>query len=162
MMPADQIYCKGRIMKLVLWLVYAVLFLSAPVYCDALCVKASVANVRSGPGTEYERVWQIYRFTPLRKVGLSTSGDWYAVRDVDGDVSWIHKTLVTGEYHCATVKSETVNVRTGPGRNYPRKFSEPARKYDSFRILGKKGAWIKVKDEWNNAGWVHSHYLWTD
>jgi SH3-like domain-containing protein len=149
-------------MKLLLCLVYSVLFLSAPVCSHALCVKASTANVRSGPGTGYEKIWQVYRFMPLKKVGISISGDWYAVRDVDGDVSWIHKTLVTDEYHCATVKSRTVNVRTGPGRNYSRKFSELAKKYDSFRILGTKGAWVKVKDEWNNVGWIHGRYLWTD
>jgi SH3-like domain-containing protein len=149
-------------MKLMLWLFCSALFLSVPVYSDALCVKTSVANIRSGPGTGYEKIWQVYRFMPLKKVGMSISGDWYAVRDVDGDVSWIHKTLVTGKHRCATVKSKTVNVRTGPGRNYARKFSEPARKYDSFRVLGKKRGWVKVKDEWNNVGWVNSRYLWTD
>jgi SH3-like domain-containing protein len=149
-------------MKLLLCLVYSVLFLSAPFCSHALCVKASTANLRSGPGTGYEKIWQVYRFMPLKKVGVSISGDWYAVRDVDGDVNWIHKTLVTGEYHCAIVKSKTVNMRTGPGTNYPRKFSEPASQYNSFRILQTKGAWIKAKDEWNNTGWIHNNYLWID
>ena len=149
-------------MKLLLCLVCSVLFLSAPLCSHALCVKASTANLRSGPGTGYEKIWQVYRFMPLKKVGVSISGDWYAVRDVDGDINWIHKTLVTGEYHCATVKSKTVNVRTGPGTNYPRKFSEPASQYSSFRILQTKGAWIKGKDEGNNTGWIHNNYLWID
>jgi SH3-like domain-containing protein len=161
-MLTDQYILRKTIMKLLLCLVYSVLFLSAPLCSHALCVKASIANVRSGPGTGYEKIWQVYCFMPLKKVGVSISGDWYAVRDVDGDVSWIHKTLVTDEYHCAIVKSKTVNVRTGPGTNYPRKFSEPTSQYSSFRILRTKGAWIKVKDEWNNVGWIHNNYLWID
>jgi SH3-like domain-containing protein len=97
---------------------------------------------------------------PLEKVGVSLSGDWYAVRDVDGDVLWIYKTLVTSEYRCAVVKSKIVNVRTGPGTRHPRRFSEPASKYDTFRVLQESGVWIKVRDARNNTGWIHRDYLW--
>lgn len=139
--------------------IFSSLFLS-PVISGALCVKTSTANLRSGPGTQYEKVWQVYRFMPLEKVGVSNSKDWYAVRDVDGDVSWIHKSLVTGSFRCAVVEAKVVNVRTGPGTRYPRRFSEPAKQYDSFRILRTKGAWVKVKDEWNAVGWIHKNFLW--
>lgn len=131
-----------------------------PVHSLALCVRVSTANLRSGPGTEYEEMWQVHKYMPLKKVGVSLSGYWYAVRDVDGDVNWIYKSLVTNQYHCAVVKSEIVNIRTGPGTAYDKKFSEPARRYDSFRVLKTKGAWVKVKDEWNNIGWIHNNFLW--
>jgi SH3-like domain-containing protein len=148
-------------MKLVLAFMFlSFMLIAAPMSSHALCVKGTVVNVRNGPGTEYKSVWQVFRYMPMKKVGVSVSGDWYAVRDVDGDVSWVHKTLVTGEYHCAIVKSEIANVRTGPGTHYPEKYSEPMQKYDSFRILKTKGAWVKVKDDMNNIGWVHKRYLW--
>lgn len=146
-------------MKLIVLMV-CFFILSAPVSSAALCVKATVANVRSGPGTRYEKIWQVDRFMPLEKIGLSLAGNWYAVRDVDGDVYWIHKSLLTGAYRCAVVKSEVVNVRTGPGTNYRKKFSEPAGMYDSFRVLEKRGVWIKVRDVFNNTGWIHRDYLW--
>jgi len=126
----------------------------------ALCIKAAEANIRSGPGKEYEIIWQAYRFMPLQKVGTSLSGDWYAVRDVDGDIGWIYKTLVAGKYQCAVVKSQIVNVRKGPGTKYRKVSSEPARRYDTFRIIQKQGAWVKVRDEWNSVGWIHKNYLW--
>jgi SH3-like domain-containing protein len=134
--------------------------LIAPIHSYALCVKVSTGNLRSGPGTEYEKIWQVHKYMPLKKVGISTSGSWYAVRDVDGDVNWIHKSLLTGQYQCAVVKSEIVNIRTGPGTIYDKKYFEPARRYDSFRVLKRKGAWIKVKDEWNDVGWIHNKFLW--
>lgn len=134
--------------------------LFAPLSSHALCVKASIANIRSGPGIGYEIIWQVYRFMPFQKVGTSLSGDWYAVRDMDGDIGWIHKGLVTGKYRCAVVKSRIVNIRKGPGARHAKVSSEPAQRYDSFRIIRRQGAWMKVKDEWNNVGWIHRDYLW--
>jgi len=34
------------------------------------------------------------------------------------------------------------------------------KQYDSFRVLKTKGAWVKVKDDVNNSGWIHKDYLW--
>ena len=148
-----------RLTSIIASMVFSLLFIS-PVCSSAICVKGFVVNIRSGPGTEYKSVWKVFRYMPFKKVGVSLSGDWYAVRDVDGDVNWIHKTLVTRAYRCAVVKSEVVNVRTGPGTHYPKKYSEPMRQYDSFRVLRTKGAWVKVKDDMNNSGWINKHYLW--
>lgn len=129
-------------------------------HSSALCLKMSEANIRSGPGKNYEIIWQVYRFMPFEKVGISLSGNWYAIRDLDGDVGWVYKNLVTNKYRCAIVKSRVVNIRKGPGTNYAKAFSEPAQRYDTFRIIQRQGAWMKVKDEWNNVGWIHRDYLW--
>lgn len=129
-------------------------------YSSALCVKATKANIRSGPGTDYEAIWQVYRFMPFEKVGTSLSGDWYAVRDMDGDIGWIHKTLVTNKYRCGVVKSRIVNIRKGPGTRFSKVYPEPAQRYDSYRIIQKQGRWMKVKDEWNTIGWIRDDYLW--
>jgi SH3-like domain-containing protein len=131
-----------------------------PVQVSALCVKVSTANLRSGPGTNYEKMWQVYKYMPLRKVGTSVAGDWFAVEDVDGDVTWIYQSLVTSKYKCATVKSRIVNVRTGPGTKYRKKFPEPAQQYESFKVLQIKRPWVKVQDTWGNVGWIHKSYLW--
>ncbi|HAK88985.1 MAG TPA: hypothetical protein DHV16_08470 [Nitrospiraceae bacterium] len=125
---------------------------------DALCVGTQKANLRSGPGTNYEVAWEIYKYMPFSKVGVSLSGDWYAVKDVDGDVNWIHKDLLTGKYKCAVVKTEEVNTRTGPGTKYSK--SGAAKKYFSFKVIGTKGIWVKLIDEWNNTFWIHRDYLW--
>ena len=129
---------------------------------EALCVSAVKANIRSGPGTQYAKIWEVYRYMPFRKVGASTGGDWYAVRDVDGDVNWIHSGLVTTRNRCAVVKRVTVNVRKGPGTRYGRTTWSPAKQYDAFVVLQRKGSWVRVKNEWGEVGWMHKGYLWTD
>ncbi|MEJ2683813.1 MAG: SH3 domain-containing protein [Candidatus Sulfobium sp.] len=125
----------------------------------ALCVKVAKANLRTGPGTSYDVVWEIFKYMPLVKVGVSVSGKWYAVKDVDGDVTWIYRDLVTSGYHCAVVKTETVNVRTGPGTRYRKSTISPAKQYYSFKVEKRKGSWVKVKDEWGGRGWIHRHFL---
>lgn len=127
-------------------------------YADALCVNVPNANLRSGPGTNYGIAWEIYKYMPFQKVGVSLSGVWYAVRDVDGDVNWIHRSLLTSRYRCAVVKTEEVNVRTGPGIKYSK--DGVAKKYSSSRVIRIKGKWAKVKDEYGSIGWIYHDYLW--
>ncbi|GAB4422331.1 MAG: hypothetical protein OHK0032_17850 [Thermodesulfovibrionales bacterium] len=144
-----------RRVKIVLCIVFLAL---TAAHANALCVSAQKANLRTGPGTNYEIAWEVYKYMPFVKVGVSLSGQWYAVKDVDSDVNWIHKSLVTNRYRCAVVKTEEVNVRTGPGTKYSK--IGVAKKYYSFKVIGTKGIWVKVKDEWNNVGWNHHNYLW--
>jgi SH3-like domain-containing protein len=97
---------------------------------------------------------------PFLKVGVSLSGEWYAVRDVDGDVNWMHKRLLTNKYKCAVVKTDDVNIRTNPGTNYPKSSLSPAKKYYSFKVLKRKGMWVRVEDNWGGIGWIKRNYLW--
>jgi SH3-like domain-containing protein len=127
---------------------------------EALCVNVRQANVRTGPSTRFKIAWNVYRYEPFAKVGVSHSGNWYKVRDVDGDVNWISAGLATSGYRCAIVKSKTANIRTGPGLSHPEKFTEPATRYDTFRVLGKKGGWVRVQDEYGDTGWIYRKLLW--
>lgn len=146
-----------KIIYILLFFVISVLW-ATPAY--TLCVKINKANLRTGPGTSYEKAWEVYKYMPFLKVGASISGDWFAVKDVDGDINWIHKKLITTSFQCAVVKKASVNVRKGPGTNYSISSLSPAAQYSSFRILKKKGAWVRVKDEWDHIGWIHTDYLW--
>ncbi|MGE5238327.1 MAG: SH3 domain-containing protein [Chloroflexota bacterium] len=139
--------------------VLTVILLSCAV-AEALCVKVQVANMRSGPGTHYSVLWEVNRHMPFVKVGRSSSGDWYAVRDLENDVMWIHKSLVTNHYRCAVVKSDKVNIRKGPGTKYAKSNAGPAMKYYSFKVLKTKGQWVRVKNDWEGEGWIHRDHLW--
>lgn len=124
----------------------------------ALCVKTQVANLRAGPGTEYKKTWQVYKYMPLKK--LARKGDWYKVKDVDGDIHWVFKNLVTSKYKCAVVKKDEANIRKGPGIHYKQTELSPALRYDTFRVLRIKGKWVKVRDEFGEEGWIYRPLLW--
>lgn len=127
-------------------------------YAFALCVKAPLANLREGPGTKYEKTWHVFKYMPFKK--LAQKGNWYKVQDVDGDVHWIYSKLVTGKINCAVVKVDEANVRTGPGTNFEKKAFSPAIKYDSYKVLKRKGSWVNVIDEFGNTGWIFRKLLW--
>jgi SH3-like domain-containing protein len=127
-------------------------------YSHALCVNVPEANLRSGPGTNFEKTWEVFKYMPLNK--LTEKGNWYKVKDVDGDVHWIYKKLVTKKFRCAVVKTDKINVRTGPGTGYSKNALSPALKYDSFKVLQIKSSWAKVIDEFGDTGWIFRKLLW--
>lgn len=134
------------------------LFLLQPSTSSALCVSADEANLRSGPGTNYDKTWEVYKYMPLEK--LEKKGLWYKVRDFEGDVHWVYGPLVTSQYKCAVVRDDKANVRTGPGTNYDQVIYSPVLKYYTFKVITVSGDWAKVVDDYEDTGWIFKKLLW--
>lgn len=132
------------------------LLASTPAY--ALCVTAPEANLRGGPGTHFEKSWEVFKFMPLASLGKK--GKWFRVKDVDGDTHWIHRTLVSTTLDCAVVKAKAANVRSGPGTRYRLTPLGTVQKYYSFKVLSSTKKWVKVEDEVANRGWIAKTLLW--
>ncbi|PIR22311.1 MAG: hypothetical protein COV44_08835 [Deltaproteobacteria bacterium CG11_big_fil_rev_8_21_14_0_20_45_16] len=126
--------------------------------CWALCVQADKAFLRYGPSTKHQKTWEVYKFMPFQS--LKKQKDWYRVKDVDGDIHWIFKGLVTSSYKCAVVKAEKANLRTGPGLKYKQAPWGPAQKYYAFKVIGSKDPWYHVQDAAGGKAWVHSSLIW--
>lgn len=140
-------------------LVVAIIHLSFwTVEASALCIKAPRANLRQGPGTNYEKLWEVFQYMPFQK--LKKKGNWYRVKDVDGDIYWVHKKLITNSYKCAVVKNDTANFRTGPGTQHSQVSWSPLEKYFAMKILKIKGNWAKIKDGAGDVAWVHRSLIW--
>lgn len=125
---------------------------------SALCVKAREANLRSGPGTKYEKLWEVFQYMPFKKV--EKRGNWYKVKDFTGDVYWIIGNLITSKYKCAVVKGDKANIRKGPGTHFEETDMSPALQFYSFKVLEIKGQWVKIKDENKYVGWIYRPLLW--
>lgn len=135
-----------------------VILLIAQWDAHALCVNVTEANLRTGPGIKYDKSWEVFKYMPFEKI--TKKGNWYKVRDVDGDVHWIYKKLVTGSFQCAVVKKDKSNIRSGPGTKYSKKFLSPAIKYDAFKVLKKQKSWVNVIDEFGDTGWIYRNLVW--
>lgn len=146
---------KKTLTTLVLALSTALLASSA---AHALCVKVPEAHLRQGPGTHYKKSWTVFAYMPFKMLGRK--GNWYRVSDVDGDKHWIHKKLVTDRVHCAVTRHDGTNVRRGPGTRYPLAGLGRLDKYYSFKVVGEKGRWLKVRDDMANTGWIAKSLLW--
>jgi len=125
---------------------------------SALCVDSDYANLRSGPGTNFSKTWEVYRYMPFKEV--EKKGVWHKVKDVDGEAHWIYGKLVSSNYRCAVVKKEKANVRIGPGTEYKETGYSPVLRYYSFKVLEVKGDWVKVVDQDNDEGWIYGPLLW--
>ncbi len=124
----------------------------------SLCVTADTANLRSGPGTNHEKSWQVFKYMPLKKV--SKEGNWYKVQDVDGDTHWIYYKLITEKFKCAVIKADQANVRSGPGTQYKKTILSPLYQYESLKVLKTKDSWVNVMYEGGDKGWIFNNLVW--
>jgi SH3-like domain-containing protein len=143
-------------MRLFSFLLIVLLVLYGSVaFAQRLTITANVANIRSGPGQQYDILWQVEKFHPIWVI--NKNGKWYRFRDFEGDEGWIHASLV-GEIPAVITKSETCNVRSGPGTGYKIKFT--VEKGIPFRVLQRKKKWVYVRHADGDKGWVHTSLLW--
>jgi SH3-like domain-containing protein len=122
---------------------------------ERLTVAADRANVRSGPGTDRGILWSVGKYYPVNTI--KTSGQWHQIRDFEGDMGWIHGSLLK-KIPSVILTGETVNVREGPETSFKVLFQ--AEKGVSFKLLEDKQEWLKVQHADGDVGWVHKSLAW--
>jgi len=143
-------------MKIALPIITALmLFCSATALAERLTVGSNIANIRSGPGTNYDIIWNVEMYHPL--FILEKSGNWYRFRDFEGDEGWIHKSLLNKTSAVITIK-DTCNIRSGPGTNNRVLFT--VEKGIPFNVLEKQGHWIMIQHADDDKGWIHKSLVW--
>lgn len=122
---------------------------------ERLAVSASVANIRSGPGTEYDVIWQVGKYHPIQII--KKSGAWYRFRDFEQDEGWIHKSLVS-KIRTVITKKKKSNIRSGPGTRHKIVFT--VEKGIPFRVIKRKGSWIFIEHADGDKGWIYEALVW--
>lgn len=122
---------------------------------ERLTVAVPKANIRSGPGTKYDIIWQVYKYYPLRVI--KKTGSWYRFSDFEGDKGWIYRSLVRKIPSVITIK-EKCNIRSGPGTKYSVLFT--TEKGVAFKVINRKGSWIHVRHSDGDKGWIYKSLVW--
>ena len=130
-------------------------FCNSIAWAERLSVSNPIANIRSGPGNNYDILWQVEKYHPL--LILEKSGNWYHFRDFEGDSGWIHRSLLSNTPTVIT-KSETCNIREGPGTSSKIVFT--VGKGIPFKIIEKKENWIHIQHADGDQGWIHKSLVW--
>jgi uncharacterized protein YgiM (DUF1202 family) len=86
---------------------------------NAVRVRVETANVREGPGTQYERLWTVGRDFPLEVI--ARRGRWLTTRDFLDSEGWIFAPL-TDDEPSAGVHVDEARVRSGPGLSHRVRF----------------------------------------
>ncbi|MDX2049953.1 MAG: SH3 domain-containing protein [Rickettsiaceae bacterium] len=58
-------------------------------------IKSAEANSRTGPGHEYQVVY-LYQYKHLPVEIIAEYGQWRKIRDIKGDQSWMHASILSG------------------------------------------------------------------
>lgn len=122
---------------------------------DRRTVTSRIANIRSGPGTNHDVLWQVEKYHPV--IILEEKGNWYRFQDFEGDKAWIHNSLVGKVDSVVTVENKC-NVRSGPGTDNSIVFR--VERGVPFKVLNRRGNWLKVEHADGETGWIHKSLVW--
>ncbi|HGY12178.1 MAG TPA: hypothetical protein ENK36_07425 [Desulfobacterales bacterium] len=120
-----------------------------------LSVTVGIANMRSGPGTKYDVLWQVEQYYPVRIV--EKKGDWYKIKDFENDVAWLHSSLLGKIEGVITIKNKC-NVRSKANTKSQVLFT--VEKGVPFKVLARKGNWIKIEHADGDVGWIYKTLVW--
>jgi SH3-like domain-containing protein len=130
-------------------------FAAASLAAEYVSVKREAVNMRSGPGTNHAPMWRLPKDYPLRV--QQHRGRWLKVIDVEKDTGWVYAPMTTKKPH-HIVKSETANVRSGPGTNYHK--VGQASFGEIVAPIAHRDGWIKVRRTEGPSGWISRKLLW--
>ena len=122
---------------------------------DMMSVSAEQANIRSGPGADFEVVWAAGRYYPLEV--LDREGNWIRVGDYENEEGWIYKSLLS-KAPAVVIVTRKANIRSGPGMEYA--VAWVADKECSLKVLDMRGEWYQVSDGEETLGWLHRDVTW--
>lgn len=129
--------------------------LTGAVAAEMVSVKGKIVNMRSGPSTRTQALWELKKGYPLKVI--KRKGDWLQVQDYENDRGWVSRALTSRTpYH--VVKSNIVNIRSGPGTSY--RIVGKAEQGDLLRTREKKSDWVKVQPASGKSGWVSRKLVW--
>ena len=122
---------------------------------ERMAVKAKIANLRSGPSTQYDVLWQVEKYHPL--LIIEKKGNWYKIKDFEGDMAWVHKSLLGDSKGVITIKAKC-NVRSLADKKSKVLFT--VERGVPFKVLKRKGEWINIEHSDGEIGWIYKTLVW--
>lgn len=124
-------------------------------WAERLAVAVPIANIRSGPGTDYDILWKVEKYHPLTIVKKTSK--WCRIKDFEADQGWISRSLLK-KIPAVVLKKDNCNIRSGPGTQFDVVFT--AEKGIPFKVLKRKKDWIHVQHADGDKGWVYGKLIW--
>lgn len=133
----------------------ASLFTGTATADEYVSVKKDGVNIRSGPDTNKELLWEVFRGFPLKVI--EKKGSWSQTVDFEGDKGWIYSPLLDNT-KTVIIKVNTANMRVGPGKSY--EIMATIKYGVIFTSIDRDGDWVKVKHDDGTTGWLHKNLIW--
>jgi uncharacterized protein YgiM (DUF1202 family) len=129
-------------------------------------------NVREGPGAGYLPITTVSQGETVTLLGRNADASWVQVKLIDGTTGWVSTLHIVTTYKVVdlpivnstaepygAIATGRLNMRTGPGVNYP--ISSTLTHGDVVSLLGRSsdGRWALIRAFSIDVGWVNSGYL---
>lgn len=125
-------------------------------------LKARRVNLRIGPSRDYAVNW-LYTRSGIPMEIIQEYDHWRRVRDLDGTVGWIHKSLLTGERTAAIAPwRRGVDDVFVPMRSKPQRAARAVARLEPgviVRIQECNGKWCEAEVD-GIEGWVAQDEIW--
>lgn len=125
---------------------------------DAALVKAQTLSLREKRSRSAKRLETLRTYEPL-KISVR-EGEWARVESTAGNVGWVLTSYLTSNSFVSVnvpVNVRKLNVRQGPGTNYP----VIMRVIDHYplRVIDRASGWLMVMDYDGDRGWVSQNLV---
>ncbi len=145
----------GLLLRKISWTLAGSLLLVPTLWAaEYMSVARDGINIRSGPGTNSNVLFELPLGYPLEVIGRE--GQWIKVMDYEGDKGYVIESLLSKTPY-VVVKTKEGNVRSGPSTKDA--VVGNVTKDVIFKKVEEKGDWIKVSHPQLN-GWVHKTLVW--
>jgi N-acetylmuramoyl-L-alanine amidase len=142
-------YKKGIVISLVVLLLMGIVPVKAST--TEVIINEDNLNLRSGPGTNYERIGQVN--AGERYPFIDQQGDWVEIQ-LDSYNAWVSSDYVSIqgevsteeeaiEQHTITITHEKTQIRNGPSTDYDIVYF--AKAGEKITVIAEEGNWLKVK-----------------
>ena len=117
-------------------------------------LKVDVANGRSGPSRSHPIAWRYVRAGLPMEV-IAETPDWRRVRDPDGEVTWMHRSILSGRRSVWTLDETPLHARDN-GDSPVEAIAGPGVALSLERC---RTGWCRVEAQ-GYRGWARTDTLW--
>lgn len=128
---------------------------SGSAWAETKSVRVKTANFREGPSLEADILFTADRHYPVEI--LDRKRGWAKIRDFEGEVAWVAERLLCKK-PAVVVTVERANVREAPERSSS--VVSHSTWSETFLVEDTRGAWIGVRLEDDELGWIHRSIVW--
>lgn len=123
-------------------------------------LRSSKVNARTGPALRYPLQW-VYKRANMPVEITAEFDAWRQIRDIEGSVSWVHSTLLSGKRN-ALVEFSTPNLETISAYKKANAQSRKVLEVENGAIgaIEKCDMAFCLVDFKAYRGWVEKKYLW--
>ena len=118
-------------------------------------VSVNEAKIRSGAGNNFDVIWKSEKYFPFAVV--KRTGEWYQVKDFQGDEGWVHQSQVANTPSVITTKDKTP-LRSEPKPEAKTLFTVGAG--IPFKVVKRNNKWILVEHADGDKGWIQESTVW--